>query len=369
MANRQRVWGLAKRLQATLTQLDGVSCQGVPLHTWFEATPDGSDQNTPAAEVSWHTASRAVASPGKSFFYGSRLLRVRALYFPEPLKLRDMSVSFVDTAAGRFISGFIMFDEQNRSRVLGYQHEKTMLRISLSPDEHIHGWELAMDLCGIKGIAAVRCNGTLTGWALKLVSLSRDKLPNQETWLNNCLWYPEVPREGLRFHGSRGDEPRGKYNLPVTTVLFGGADGRYLSQLSEIVVWVFDICHLAGIEFHHTDSSHNRQLGHVGPFDENYPGRRNFSPDSHDSTVSFPIDGASGERMSSIDLQTSGSHIIGLKLRTNLDRTVQTPDYPYGTHDGWTTVDGKGSQITGMFATLVRILFIQTSFDWFISPY
>lgn len=180
MANRQRVWGLAKRLQATLTQLDGVSCQGVPLSTWFEATPDGSDQNTPDTEVSWHTASRAVASLGKSFFYGSRLLRVRALYFPEPVKLRDMSVSFVDTAAGRFISGFIMIDEQNRSHVLGYQHEKTMLRISLSPDEHIHGWELAMDLCGIKGIAAVRCNGTLTGWVGESAGVPRWRLKGSQ---------------------------------------------------------------------------------------------------------------------------------------------------------------------------------------------
>ncbi|KAG5767399.1 hypothetical protein H9Q73_014283 [Fusarium xylarioides] len=281
MANRKRVWGLAKRLQATLSQLDGVSCKGDPLGTWFETISDGSDQNIHAADVSWHTASRAVAHLGKSFFYGSRVLRARALRFSEPVKLREMSVSFVDTAAGRFISGFNMIDEHNRSHVLGYQHEKTMSRISLSPDEPIQGWELAMDLCGIKGIAAVRGDGTLIGWAgesagvprwrlkgsqgvsavkaefdaLKLVSLSRDKLPNQETWLNDCLWYPEVPREGLLFNGSRGDEPRAKYNLP---------------------------------------------------------------------------------------------------LRTNLDRTVQTPEYPYGTDEGWTTVHGKGSQIIGMFATLSR---------------
>ncbi|PNP84134.1 hypothetical protein FNYG_02822 [Fusarium nygamai] len=368
MANRRRVWGLAKRLQATLTQLDGVSCQGSPLGTWFDTIPDSSNQYIPEAEVSWHTASRAVANLGKSFFYGSRVLRARALYFSEPLKLREMFVSFVDAPAGKFISGFNMIDGHNRSHVLGYQHEKNMSRISLSPDEPIQGWELAMDLCGIKGIAAVRSDGTLTGWAgesvgvprwrlkgsqgvsavkaefdaLKLVSLSRDKLLNQGTWLNSCLWYPEVPREGLLFNGSRGDEPRAKYNLPVATVLFGGSDGQYLSQLSEIVVWIFDICHVAGIEFRYIDSSRNCQLGYVGPFDENYPGRRNFSPDSHDSSVSFPIDGASGERLSSID------------LRTNHERIVQMPGYPYGTDEGWSTVEGKGCQIIGMFATLSR---------------
>ncbi|KAF6513292.1 hypothetical protein HZS61_006617 [Fusarium oxysporum f. sp. conglutinans] len=206
MANRQRVWGLAKRLQATLTQLDGVSCQGSALGTWFETMPDGPDQNMPEAEVSWHTASRAVASPRKSFFYGSRVLRAHALYFPEPVKLRQMSVSFVDTAAVSFISGFNMIDEHERSHALGYQHGNAMWRISLPLDEPIQGWELAMDLSGIKGIAAVQSDGNLTSWtgesaglprwrlkeaqgvsavkaefdALKLVSISRDKLPNQE---------------------------------------------------------------------------------------------------------------------------------------------------------------------------------------------
>ncbi|KAK2668283.1 F-box-like domain superfamily [Fusarium oxysporum f. sp. vasinfectum] len=363
MANRQRVWGLAKRLQATLTQLDGVSCQGSALGTWFETMPDGPDQNMPEAEVSWHTASRAVASPGKSFFYGSRVLRAHALYFPEPVKLRQMSVSFVDTAAVSFISGFNMIDEHERSHALGYQHGNAMWRISLPLDEPIQGWELAIDLSGIKGIAAVQSDGKLTSWAgesaglprwrlkeaqgvsavkaefdaLKLVSISRDRLPNQENWLNNCIWYPEVPKEGLLFNGSRGDKPRPKYNYPVTTVFFGESDGRYLSQLSEIVVWVFDICHVVGVEFHFTDSSYNRQLGYVGPFDENYPARRNFS-DSHDSTVSFNIDGPS----------------VGLKIRSNLDRSIQTPDYPYGTDKGWVTVHGKGSQIIGMFASLAR---------------
>ncbi|KAF4958084.1 hypothetical protein FGADI_2642, partial [Fusarium gaditjirri] len=376
MANRRRVWRLAKRLQATLTQMDGASCHGSPFGTWHETMPDGPGHTTSEAEFSWHTASRAVVSPGKSFFYGSRVLKARVLYFPEPMKLRQMSVSFVDTPAGKFISGFTLVDSHDRSYAVGYQHEDTVLRIPLL-DEPIRGWELAMDLSGIKGIAAVHSDRTLSSWAgesagiprwrlegteavsavkaefdaFKLVSLSRDRLPNQQNWLNNCLWYPEVPKEGLLFNGSIGDEPKSEYNLPVTTVFFGQSDGRHLSHLSEIIIWVFDVCHVAGIEFRFSDSSYNRQLGYVGPFDENYPARRNFS-DSHDTSVSFLIDGPAGERLSSIDVQTRGSHVVGLKLRTNLDRTISTPDYPYGTDRGWATVHGKGSQIIGMFATL-----------------
>ncbi|KAH7216172.1 hypothetical protein DER44DRAFT_857092 [Fusarium oxysporum] len=284
------------------------------------------------------------------------------------------AIAVISATFARITEAHSGTDSHNQSHAAGYQHEDTMLHIPLL-DEPIRGWELAMELSGIKGIAAIQSDGTLTSWAgespglprwrlkgaqgvsvvkaefdaLKLVSLSRDKIPNQEDWLNNCLWYPEVPREGLLFSGSTGDKPPPKYNLPATTVFFDQSDDRYLSHLSEIVIWVFDICHVAGIEFRFTDSSYHHQLGYIGPFDENYPARRNFS-DSHDSTVSFPIDGPSGERLSSIELQTKGTYLV----QTNLDRNIQTPDYPYGTDKGWSTVHGKGSQIIGMFASLSR---------------
>ncbi|EXL97628.1 hypothetical protein NOF04DRAFT_6819 [Fusarium oxysporum II5] len=193
-----------------------------------------------------------------------------------------------------------------------------------------------MELSGIKGIAAVQSDGTLTSWAgespglprwrlkgaqgvsvvkaefdaLKLVSLSRDKIPNQEDWLNNCPWYPEVPRDGLLFSGSTGDKPPPKYNLPVTTDFFDQSDDRYLSHLSEIVIWVFDICHVAGIKFRFTSPT---------------------------LTTALYL-----------------SLLTARLVQTNLDRNIQTPDYPYGTDKGWSTVHGKGSQIIGMFASLSR---------------
>ncbi|KAF4334215.1 hypothetical protein FBEOM_11957 [Fusarium beomiforme] len=382
MANRQRVWGIAKSLQATLTQIGGVSCQGFPLSTWFETGIDDSDQNTNyQAEVSWHTASRAVTEPGKSFFYGSRALRARTRCFPEPVKLRQMSVSFVYTAAGKFISGFSLIDNHDRTYSVGYQHKDTMLCMQLPFDQPIRGWELAMDISGIKGIAVVHIDGTLSSWAgesgglprwrltgmkgvssvkaefdaLKLVTLSRDNPPNDRNWVNNCLWYPKVPEERFLFSGSRGDEPPPKFNLPMSTVFFGESDGRYLSEMSEVFIWIFDTCHVAGIEFRFNDSSHDRQLGYTGPFDDNYPALRHFE-NSHDSTVSFPIDGPSGERLSNIEVQTQGWKVVGLKIHTNLGRSIQTPAYPWGTEKGWVTVNDKGSQIVGMFSTLARPL-------------
>ncbi|KAF4436889.1 hypothetical protein F53441_13156 [Fusarium austroafricanum] len=378
MANRRRVWGLAKDLQATLKQLEGVPCTGSPLETRFESLSNTSDgDNGHEAEVSWHTAARAVAEPDKDFSHGCRVLRARALFFSEPVNIRQMSVSFVDTVAGRFVSGLSFIDQHSRLHSIGYQHKDTMVHIPFPFEQPIQGWELALDMSGVKGIAVIYNDGTISSWAgefagiprwrltgtegisavkaeldaFKLVTLSRDGLPGQKSWQNTCLWYPEVPRKSLTFNARKAaDQPPQVFNFPMTTVFFGESDGRYLPYLSDIVIWVFDICYLAGIEFRFTDSSYNRQIGNIGPFDEHYPAFRNFS-DSHDSSVAFPIDGPSGERLSSIEVQTKGPHLVGLKINTSFGRNVQTPEYPYGVEKGWASVYAKGSEIIGMFAS------------------
>lgn len=87
----------------------------------------------------------------------------------------------------------------------------------------------------------------------------------------------------------------------------------YSSALTEIVIWIFDICYIAGIEFRFADASHNRLLGNIGPFDQEFPARRNFS-DSNDSSVSFMIDGVAGERLESFEVQERGASLVGMKV-------------------------------------------------------
>ncbi|KAF5247609.1 hypothetical protein FANTH_6360 [Fusarium anthophilum] len=159
LVNRRRVSGLAKRLQATLTQMDYVCCQGSPLGTWFDTMPSEPGQSVSENKVSWHTASRAVADPGKSFHYGSRVLRAQG---------------------GSFISGFKLVDNDGRSHALGYQREETMSHLLLPLDEPIQEWELAMDIRGVKGIAAVCSDETLTGWAGESAGLPRWRLQGSQ---------------------------------------------------------------------------------------------------------------------------------------------------------------------------------------------
>nr|CEG04798.1 unnamed protein product [Fusarium clavum] len=144
----------------------------------------------------------------------------------------------------------------------------------------------------------------------------------------------------------------------------------YSSILTEVVIWIFDVCYITGIEFRFADASDNRHLGNIGPFDQEFPGRRNFS-DSNDSSVSFMIDGVAGERLKSVEVQERGASLVGMKINTSFNRHVQTPGYPYGMQKGWVTVQPKGSKIVGMFATcgntLNNIGLISTDLLWSYS--
>lgn len=139
---------------------------------------------------------------------------------------------------------------------------------------------------------------------------------------------------GLLYDWNKGDKPPSEFKLPFTGVFFGEADDMYSSTLTEIVVWIFDVCYIAGIEFRFANTSHNRQLGNTGPFDEEFPGRRNFS-DSHDSNVSLIIDGGAGERLKSLEVQERGATVVGMKVpkpnETSLvkNRLLTLPDKHY----------------------------------------
>ncbi|KAG5662464.1 hypothetical protein KAF25_004882, partial [Fusarium avenaceum] len=161
---------------------------------------------------------------------------------------------------------------------------------------------------------------------------------------------------GLLYNRNKGDKPPSRFKFPITSVFFGEADDMYSSTLTEIVIWIFNICHITGIEFRFADASHNRHLGNIGSFGQEFPGRRNFS-DSNDSSVSLMIDGVAGERLKSFEVQEQGASLVGMKMNTTFDRHVQTPGYPYGIKKGWVTVQPKGSKIVGMFATCGHTLY------------
>ncbi|KAF4459807.1 hypothetical protein FALBO_13427 [Fusarium albosuccineum] len=383
MANRTRVWKLAKRLQATIDQMEGVPCDGSPLKTWFEPLV----QDESSKDRSWRTAARGISDIRKKFDHGSRVLRARALYFLQPLQIQHMSVSFVDTAGGRFVSGLQFVDKEGQPHAIGYLHPDQGVSIHLSSSQRIQGWELALDLSGVRGIAIIAEDGTRSAWvgepgdfprwhlaeaegifavkaefdALKLVSLSRDisgGASAQRQWRNSCLWYPDVPPDKrLLFNGSDGDEPpNGRVDHPVTTLFFSGSGGRPQSNLVEIVVWTFDLCHIAGIEFLSADPSSNQSLGQPGPFGEDHPAPPRFDR-SEGRRISMSIDGRGGEELKSLEIQEDGGYVVGLKIHTNFGRGLTSPQNPYTIDNEWTVVEPAGSTVVGLFCTYGLFLY------------
>ncbi|KAF5724136.1 hypothetical protein FMUND_1120 [Fusarium mundagurra] len=349
MANRKRIWGLAKTLHGLLSQMEDAPCQGRPLQTWFETSADPDDTS-----ACWHTAACASTQPNGSFVNGNRGLRARTLRFSQPLKVQRMSISFVNLPEGVFVSGLVLIDHNQEHHAIGYIHESNMVEIHLPIAQYIQGWELALHTSGIKAMALIYEDGALSSWAgepagiprwrlagplslsgikaefdaIKLVKLSREGSLDELTWLNNCLWYPQVPPMGLVYNWIRGDKPPSKFKLPITSVFFGEADDMYSSILTEIVIWIFDICYIAGIEFRFADASHNRHLGNIGPFDQEFPGRRNFS-DSNDSSVSLIIDGVAGERLKSFEVQEGGGSLVGMKVPKPSETLVVNNRFAY----------------------------------------
>lgn len=132
MANRKRIWGLAKTLHGLLSQMEDATCQGSPLQTWFETSADPDD--TPDC---WHTAACASAQSNGSFPNGNRSLRARTLSFSQTLKVQHMSVSFVNLSEGVFVSGLVLIDHNHERHAIGYIHEGNKVEIHLPIAQYV----------------------------------------------------------------------------------------------------------------------------------------------------------------------------------------------------------------------------------------
>lgn len=159
--------------------------------------------------------------------------------------------------------------------------------------------------------------------AFKLVSLgiSTDALTHVElgqkaALRNTCLWSPDIPPEHLLSDGTGDDYPTSWYNgdsLPLSTVIFGGSTGQDLSHLAGVVVWIFDVDLITGMEFEYADGRQSQAFGHVGPYPDDSPIFRRECVPSCDHRIPFPIDGPGGERIVSAEPQECNHHVIGLK--------------------------------------------------------
>jgi hypothetical protein len=159
--------------------MEGVPCNGSPLKTWFEASMP-SEPREGEGKLSWRTAARNINDPVEDFDHGCRVLRARALHFPQPFQVQHMSVSFVHTGSGTFISGLSFIDKAGQHYAIGYLHHDQSVSIPVSSTQCIQGWELALDRSGIKAIAVINEDGTRSSWAGEPGRLSRWHLAEAE---------------------------------------------------------------------------------------------------------------------------------------------------------------------------------------------
>ncbi|KAF9768042.1 hypothetical protein IL306_014710 [Fusarium sp. DS 682] len=363
MANRMRIWKIAKGLLRTVQQMEGVNCNGKPFKTYFEpnALEDGR------GEDDWVRGGRRPVEEEDSFEAGFRALRVRSIDFPQPVLVKTIYVNLIRTQKGVFLAGLLFCDEDGPFASLGYLSDKKMSCVTLPRLQTLQGWEISLDQSGIRAIRFVLEDGAETEWigphtypslyhcvrrvtdirgvssiqaefdvraiiysggmsptnnpqALKLVSLSRDRVtPTQPTDLRrNFFWSTLVPQEGWMFNGLAGDTPKQprydfQSDLPVQIVLFRYQDDLYGSSLTRIQSFSYDGCFLVNLTFHHD------AVGHAGIlcyafceliFQHDAPTRFGLPP----GTIVENIDGPGGEAITSIDVQASGDIVVGLKV-------------------------------------------------------
>ncbi|KAF5659147.1 hypothetical protein FCIRC_12604 [Fusarium circinatum] len=372
MANRRRVWPLIQDFHRTLGQMKDVDCLGNSIKTAFEPeVPNPGPQHE-----SLITAERYLFEPGTHFVGGSRVLRARSVEFPRRLKVMLMSVSFVETPDGLFISGLIFIGADGVFESLGYTHKSEMEHIPLPKDQYVKGFEVALDVCGFRATAAITEDGTTSLWAgdpadhprrrlidvegisllvaqfdaFKLVSLSRDRKTETLEPRDRLLWHREIPSPELFLDGVRPLDEKVSSKVPITTIFFGENDGRYVRQMTAIGSHNYDWCHVNRLHFDFMDDSIERCLGDVEFETEQSDRPPQRYPDHGNSIGFFEIDGGSGEEIESFEVQFNDDIIFGLKFNLNTNRTelLSNSDDPFDVP--WTKVTPRGKNIIGMFS-------------------
>ena len=158
MINRRRVWKLVDLIQSVLCHIRDTTCFGTASKSLLD--PQAPDNFVQVAEgYSWITAERTTE---ESNF---RNLRYRTLSFPGSIQITQVSVSMFDTPDGPYVSGLTFIDHDGQVAHLGYCHPRHIVHIELPGAQYIQGWEVVHDLVGVKAIAVVARDGTVSRFA------------------------------------------------------------------------------------------------------------------------------------------------------------------------------------------------------------
>ncbi|CAG9982274.1 unnamed protein product [Clonostachys byssicola] len=332
LQNRARVWKLGLKLKKLHDQVEGVSCQGLPLASKFEPDCIGDDRE-------WFMASDGLLENTSDDWYnlreGCRGLRIREIQLPTSLKFSHLAVSFNVVDNRKFVSGLQFMTRGGEYESLGYitLFQQT---ITLPTTASMSALHLALSKSGIKAIAVELDDRTLSPWAgepgacpqwrlstpagasvkaefdnattpntnlkeaMRLLSLGLDEkaeLPGKD----RCFWKSDVPAPGilcdLSYDESSFRGPEAFRPPLLEKALFQPA------TLVGVTAYLFDLNAVAGIEFKHADSTHDSLLGQRMPFGRRPYWPNLYPPHGEDHASSVSVDGPGGERITEIRIE------------------------------------------------------------------
>lgn len=160
--NRKRIWDLSTTLVKAMKKIQGISCDGQPVQSFFEPHAPPADDPT----RNWVTASRALKLPKEMVMTGSRVLYLRQLGLPSR-GLCAFYISTVELFGRSYICGLRIVGFDGNASSLGYRHadnETCLLSRETGSLFQLAGFCLAQDQRGVRGIALISMNGALSDW-------------------------------------------------------------------------------------------------------------------------------------------------------------------------------------------------------------
>ncbi|KAM3533954.1 hypothetical protein MY4038_002832 [Beauveria bassiana] len=252
-----------------------------------------------------------------------------------------IGIAMVNTGIWDYITGIRIIGKANgQEQFSGFVFDSGEILCSVAA---LHGFNVAMGPQGVRALQIVglrrdacswigrtegvpiseslvasksvnRLRVTCDGYKITALSINCDKTDNitnsEPEFLSLrriAIWYPEVPPEDLVLNDSSftGLRPVFTTYQPISWIKFGGQRGKNLPHVKGVMI-KFDNASLSGLQFVYdcdvpeTGNAASESFGRCGP-------------SKMEGALLFSIDGAAGERITSIS--------VGLAVYEN-------PDYP-----------------------------------------
>ncbi|KAH0558968.1 hypothetical protein GP486_004412 [Trichoglossum hirsutum] len=337
LRNRKRIWDLIRPLadliSLRLAEGPGTACE------------DRSFANLTWSKVVGDIIEEASLRYPRGFCEGCRLFGTHRAHVPKHLS--KISFSIISISNVSYVTGVRLITEKGPDICLGLVSEGNGVTREVTA---LRGFILAAGSRGIRALKVVGEDGSPSEWVgrpnnspiterlarfnsvaalevgfdgYKIVSfgVSEEVSPSVQTpkvqnlsLRETALWYPTVPESTLCVNEMSfpGENPSSARYQPIFWIHFGGAGGRYLRHITGV-----SICHLwslGGLEFHY-DTAH-------GPAGARKLGRYKATITSKISN--FPIDGAGGELIETLEVGFECGDFTSIKITTNRKRSFHS---------------------------------------------